>query len=69
MFLANFMDLRSEKKLIQKYFRKMDRDRDGELSFDELVSAYHEKVGKGGNYYNYNFLYLYCSYITVVICM
>ena len=42
------MDLRSEKKLIQKYFRKMDRDRDGELSFDELVSAYHEKVGKGG---------------------
>lgn len=42
--MANFMDLKSEKKMVQKYFRKMDKDKNGELSFQELVKAYSQKV-------------------------
>ena len=44
MFLANFFDLKIEKKVIKKYFNVMDNDKNGELSFDELVEAYQYKV-------------------------
>ena len=44
MFLANFFDLKIEKKVIKKYFNVMDNDKNGELNFDELVEAYQTKV-------------------------
>ena len=44
MFLANYFDLKEEKQEMQNYFKKMDIDRNGELSFDELSKAYHFKV-------------------------
>ena len=44
MFLANFFELKIEKKVIKKYFNVMDNDKNGELSFNELVEAYQFKV-------------------------
>jgi Ca2+-binding EF-hand superfamily protein len=44
MFLANYFDLKVEKKEIEKYFNEMDKDKSGTLSFDELVEAYTFKV-------------------------
>ena len=44
MFMANFFDLRMEKRTIQKYFNEVDKDNSGTLSFEELVVAYTFKV-------------------------
>ena len=44
MFLANFFDLKVEKKQLQCIFKQMDQDKNGTLSFDELVEAYCFKV-------------------------
>ena len=44
MFLANYFELKVEKKTIQKFFKMMDKDKNGELSYDELVKAYSLKV-------------------------
>lgn len=44
MFLANFFELKFEKKIIKKYFELMDDDNNGELSFNELVKSFEFKV-------------------------
>ena len=44
MFLANFFDLKEEKRELKSYFTKMDLNQDGELCFQELVLAYGFKV-------------------------
>jgi Ca2+-binding EF-hand superfamily protein len=44
MFLANFFELKVEKKQIQSCFDEVDKDKNGTLSFDELVKAYLFKV-------------------------
>ena len=45
LFLVNYFDLKEEKQNLKEYFTLMDIDKDGELSFEELVSAYKFKVG------------------------
>ena len=45
MFVANYFDLRHEKRRLMEYFDFIDMDDDGELSFDELAASYCFKVG------------------------
>ena len=44
MYLANFFNLKNEKQKILKYFSKIDKDNDGELTFEELVDSYYKIV-------------------------
>ena len=44
MYLANFFNLKHEKQKILKYFSKIDKDNDGELTFEELVDSYYKIV-------------------------
>lgn len=44
MFLANFFDLRREKRFLMRYFNCLDMDNSGELSFEELAASYCFKV-------------------------
>jgi len=44
MFFANYFDLKEEKKKFQKYFSLLDKDRNGLISFEELVDALSFKV-------------------------
>ena len=44
MYFANYFDLKEEKKKFQKYFSLIDKDRNGLISFDELVHAFSFKV-------------------------
>lgn len=44
MYFANYFDLRKEKDKFYKYFQSIDKDRDGQLSFEELVDSYCFKV-------------------------
>ena len=54
MYFANYFDLKEERKRFYNYFETIDQDRDGQLSFDELVKAYSFKV-------KINFIYLQFS--------
>jgi calcium-dependent protein kinase len=45
MYFANYFDLKKEKETLYKYFQSIDKDRDGQLSFAELVDSYSFKVG------------------------
>jgi Ca2+-binding EF-hand superfamily protein len=44
MYFANYFDLKEERQRFYKYFETIDQDRDGQLSFEELVKAYSFKV-------------------------
>jgi Ca2+-binding EF-hand superfamily protein len=44
MYFANYFDLKNERKKLYKHFESIDKDRDGQLSFDELVESYSFKV-------------------------
>lgn len=46
MYFANYFDLKEERKRFFNYFDTIDQDKDGQLSFDELVKAYSFKVGR-----------------------
>ena len=52
MYLANYFDLKEEKEKFYSYFKKMDQDQDGQLSFIELQHAYSFKVNKLIKHFN-----------------
>lgn len=56
MFFANYFDLQEEKKKFQKYFKLLDKDRNGLISFEELVDALAFKVKLIYRFFNYSFL-------------
>ena len=46
MFMANYFDLKQERKKFMEYFDTFDKNRDGILTFEELVEAYQFKVNE-----------------------
>lgn len=44
MYLANYFDLKDERKKIIEYFDAIDYNKNGTLTFEELVRAYKHKV-------------------------
>ena len=44
MYFANYFDLKKERAKFYKYFESIDKDRDGQLSFEELIESYCFKV-------------------------
>lgn len=44
MYLANYFDLKEERKKFIEYFDAIDKNRDGTLCFEELTHAYQFKV-------------------------
>ena len=44
MYFANYFDLKKERERFYKYFETIDKDRDGQISFEELVDSYSFKV-------------------------
>ena len=46
MYFANYFDLKKEREKFYEYFETIDKDRDGQISFQELVDSYNFKVRK-----------------------
>ena len=46
MYFANYFDLKEEQEKFQKYFALIDKDRNGLISFEELVDAFSFRVNK-----------------------
>jgi hypothetical protein len=44
MYFANYFDLKEEKKTLFKYFSIIDKDRNGMITFDELIDAFSFRV-------------------------
>ena len=44
MYFANYFDLKEDRERFYQYFNTIDKDRDGQISFQELVDAYSFKV-------------------------
>lgn len=44
MYFANYFDLNEEKRRLYKYFSLIDKDRNGMISFDELIEAFSFRV-------------------------
>ena len=44
MYFANYFDLKEEREKFYKHFATIDKDRDGQINFSELVEAYSFKV-------------------------
>ena len=44
MYFANYFDLKEEKRRLHKYFSLIDKDRNGMITFDELIEAFSFRV-------------------------
>lgn len=45
MYFANYFSLREEKRRLYKYFSQIDKDRNGMITFNELIEAFSFQVG------------------------